>query len=403
MRRLAALFVATLALAAPQAEINGLLEEVSRITGFKPLRPIQHAVINKAELKRYLERRMKEVVKPDELRAEELTLKKFGFVPADFDLRATTVDLLTEQAAAFYDFHKRKLFLLDTAGGATEEAALVHELAHALADQYFNLGRFIERGQKSDDGALARAAVMEGQASWVMAEFGARRMGGSLKDSPAMAELMAKGGDISSGQFPVLEKAPLYIRESLLFPYTRGMLFQQRVIEKMGQAGFAEVFRHPPSSTAQIIHPERYFARVAAVAPPLPEPASPRAYRRLAEGSLGEFDHAVLLRQYAGEKEAQAIAPRGRGGAYRLLEHKTRRHAVLAYASEWDDAAAAREYFRLYRGVLGKKWKTMEVNSDAAGALGGRGDDGWFLLRLDGARVWALQGMQSPDELPDVN
>ena len=54
---------------------------------------------------------------------------------------------------------------------------LAHELAHAIADQNYNLGKFIRQGRKSDDGSTARLAVMEGQATWLMSEFLARKMG----------------------------------------------------------------------------------------------------------------------------------------------------------------------------------------------------------------------------------
>ena len=120
--------------------------------------------------------RVKEATQED-IRIEELTLKKFGFVPKDFDLAKTTVDLLTEQAAAFYDFHKKKLYITDWTSPDLREAALTHELAHAIADQNFNLGRFLKQASKNDDGALARMAVMEGQATWLMSESIARRGG----------------------------------------------------------------------------------------------------------------------------------------------------------------------------------------------------------------------------------
>ena len=56
-------------------------------------------------------------------------------MPPDFNLADTTVDLLTEQAAAFYDFHRKKLFISDWAQTSMRDVALIHELAHALADQ----------------------------------------------------------------------------------------------------------------------------------------------------------------------------------------------------------------------------------------------------------------------------
>src|SRR5580658_4621884 len=159
--------------------------------------PVPCAFISKEDVNKFLKDRVKEVAKPDEIRAEELTLKKFGFVPADFDLAKNTVDLLTEQAAAFYDYNKKKLFLTESTSTESQEPVLAHELAHALADQNYNLAKFIRQGRKSDDGSTARLAVMEGQATWLMSEFLARRSGQSLKTSPALAEMMSKVSDSS--------------------------------------------------------------------------------------------------------------------------------------------------------------------------------------------------------------
>jgi hypothetical protein len=116
---------------------------------------VQYDTIDKTHLKQFLEDRIREEVKPEEIRSEELALKKFGFVPQDFDLKKTTVDLMTEQAAAFYDYRKKKLFLLDDSATPEQNTVLAHELAHALADQHFHLERYLRHG-KSDDSSLAR-------------------------------------------------------------------------------------------------------------------------------------------------------------------------------------------------------------------------------------------------------
>src|SRR6185436_8940373 len=189
-------------------------------------RPVPCDFISKEKIKAFLNKRIKDVAKPEDLRAEELTLKKFGLVPPDFNLAKNTVELLTEQAAAFYDYDKKKLFITESTPNDTQEPVLAHELSHALADQHFNLKKFIRQGRKSDDGASARLAVMEGQATWMMSEFLARKLGQSLKDSPAMVAMMSRINDSASGQFPVFENAPLYLRTTMVFPYTKGMLFQ---------------------------------------------------------------------------------------------------------------------------------------------------------------------------------
>jgi hypothetical protein len=378
-------------------EIGQITAELDRISGLRQLRPIDYERIPKAGVKAFLERRIQEALKPEQIRTEELALKKLGFVPPDFDLKKTIIDLLSEQAAAFYDLKKKKLFLIDGGADFLQHAALVHELAHALADQHFHLDKFVEAASQNDDSALARLAVVEGQATWLMSEYLTRGGGQSLRDLPLLARLMARAGESSFGQFPMFDQAPLYLRVTLVFPYSQGMLFQQAVIEKRGRAAFTEVFRNPPLSTQQILHPEKYLAGEQPLRPPLPQIENQRAYKTVTDGALGELDHAVLIRQYAGEQESEALAPELRGGFFRLLESAGHR-IVLLYASEWSGEQAARRFFAAYEKVLRGKWKACTFESRSPEALAGRGDDGYFLVRLQGARVTSVEGLPSREK-----
>jgi len=382
---------------ASSQQIDQIVRQLTEITGFRLRRAIRREVIGRDELKQFLEKRIREEVDPEEIRIEELILQKLGFVPAGFDLKETFIKLYTEQAAAFYDFRKKRLVLLDSGGASLQETALVHELAHALADQRFRLQKFLDDAGKNDDGALARLAVLEGQATWLMSEYQMRRAGKSLETSPEMVDIMVRMITNSGGEFPVLDNAPLYLRESLLFPYTGGMKFQQAVVEKMGQRAFTEVFRHPPGSTQQVLHPKKYFARVRHRAPKLPALRKKRSYRTIAKGMLGEFDYAVLLRQYAGDKEARRIAPRWQAGAYRLFEHKKNKRTVLEHVSSWDTPETARRFFDGYRKALRGKWTKMLVSKDGDGILSGSGDDGYFLLLVRDSDVYSIEGMSEPD------
>jgi hypothetical protein len=372
---------------------NRIVLDLTRISGMRLRHPVPCDYITKEKVKAFLDARMKDAARPEEIRAEELTLKKFGFVPRDFDLAQTTVDLLTEQAAAFYDYNKKKLFITESTPSDTQEPVLAHELSHALADQNFNLARFIRQGRKSDDGSTARLAVMEGQATWLMSEYLARKSGQSLKDSPALASTMSHLGEGAAGEFPVYDNAPLYMRLTLVFPYATGMLFQNAVCQRDGQEGFAEVFRRAPASTQQVIHPEAYFSNVKPTQPELPDAHLPRGYKSLVGGALGEFDHAVLLEQFVGKQQAAEIAPHWRGCNFELRENKKAGRVVLLYAAEWDREESARRYFAAYREALEKKWKKMSVASETADSVTGSGDDGRFELRRIGAIVTSVEGL----------
>ncbi len=275
----------------------------------------------------------------------------FGFVPQDFNLQQESVELVSEQAAAFYDYNKKRLFVLEsTPSGAEQQLALVHELAHALADQHHHLGKYLTRGSPDDDATTARQAVMEGQATWLAWAYMTKRNGGKGEVPPDILDRLTDSAGADGDDFPVFSKAPLYIRESLTFPYNQGMRFQDAIFRKLGRRSFDEVFTRAPLDTQQILHPDLYLSNQK---PTEPEPPALPAkdmplVRTLTDGSLGEFDFSALLRQYVDEKEGADAAAHWRGGSFRLYEYKREKTPLLAYISDWDSPQAARVYFTLY-------------------------------------------------------
>lgn len=389
--------------AAALAQIDSSMAELGKITGLQPLHKVPADTIDKPHLKRFVEDQIKHELKPQEIRIEETSLKKLGLVPDGFDLARSTVDLMTEQAAAFYDYRKKKLFLLEARPSDAqstpdeEQTVLVHELAHALADQHFNLNKYLHRS-KTDDSSLARMAVMEGQATWLMYETQARKMGVSLVNAPAMVESMSRSSDSRIDQYPVLSNTPLYMRASLLFPYMQGLRFQQAVQQKLGQDAFSEVFRNPPANSQQILHPDKYLNHEKASEVSLPILPAGIKHRVLNAGTVGEFDHDVLIEQYVGKADAESLAPHWKGGAFKLLELKKDKRTVLLYASEWDSPASARRMFEAYKKVMGGKWKNMDVQERSNNTIAGKGDDGFYLLHLDEGRLTSIEGMRTLEE-----
>src|ERR1039458_6880972 len=71
---------------------NRIVLDLTQISGMRLRHPVPCDYITKDKINAFLKERMKDVARPEEIRAEELTLKKFGFVPQDFDLAQATVD-----------------------------------------------------------------------------------------------------------------------------------------------------------------------------------------------------------------------------------------------------------------------------------------------------------------------
>src|SRR5580658_7186180 len=185
------------------AEINAILRRLSDITGFRIRRQLPFQLITREQINAYVKDQIRHSVRAKDIYAEELSLKKLGFVPKDFDLRQTTIDLLTEQAAAFYDFHQKKLFISEWAASSMREEALVHELAHALADQNFNIEKFLNKDPDNAEESLARQTVVEGQAVWLTMEYSARQAGKTLMNPETARELSRQELDSDNTDYPV--------------------------------------------------------------------------------------------------------------------------------------------------------------------------------------------------------
>lgn len=384
------------------SEIRSIVQTLSEISGLEEKHPIPYGRINKRQLRQFLAKRIKKSLRPEEIKADELALKMWGFVPQDFDLRKSTMDLLTEQAAAFYDYDEKKLFLMAESNIEAERVTLAHELSHALADQHFNLEKFMDEKPSNDDENLAHSAVVEGQASWLMIAYGLKASGQSPVPTRAALQPITDSETASSADYPVLAGAPSYIRESLVFPYSQGTAFFHSVFEKLGKEAFAEVFRHPPSGSSQIIHPERYFSKQEPTRPPLPSLSDSKDSDQITEGSVSEFDHSMLVAPYLDKERRAKLASHLVGGRFEIDGHGKDHRPLLRYISEWDSPESAEAFFALYPKILLGKWQHCDLALRTRNMLAGTGDSGYFVTRLAGKTVWSIEGLSNAAEWQEL-
>jgi hypothetical protein len=254
--------------------------------------------------------------------------------------------------------------------------------------------RFLDKGPRSDESEAARLAVVEGQAMWIMLEAMLNRSGQSLRKNSAVLEVMLPAmREMAAAQYPVFGKSPLYLKESLLFPYSAGLKFQQAVLDKMDREGFAAVLRDPPRNTHQIIHPELYLAHETPAAVTPPDYEQRDKTKKLTDGDIGEMDVHVLFEQFGSKKEADTLAPAWRAGRFELVEHRASKKPLLRWAILWDSPESARQAFALHlKGMEGKSRDlTWKLRGDAL-AEGGN-QYGGFRIRWEGARTEGLEGL----------
>src|SRR6202034_3203910 len=255
--------------------VDEILAFDSKQTGLPIRKQVKRRLTSRDEVESYLTKHMKdEDVK--RLQRSELVLKKFGLLPRDFDLEKLLVSLLREQVAGYYDPKTKTVNLLDWVPMEEQEPVLAHELTHALQDQSVGLDKWMKRGEKdlgeirkdptpedieNDEMDDAREAVVEGQAQAVMFEYAMAPAGHSIADSPDLLESMEAETLTGTPSTKVFNDAPIFMQESLTFPYSYGLEFVAKLIQTGGkQKAFADVLAHPPHTTRQIMQPETYLS-----------------------------------------------------------------------------------------------------------------------------------------------
>ena len=221
------------------------------------LKPVVYRQIPRTELPFILRQKIAQQVPDREFDANSVALAALGLIPSGTDLKKTYLALLGEQVGAFYDQHSAELFTFSgqSLDNSQNRVILAHELTHALEDQHFHLANLPLEAKGNDDRALAASALVEGDATLVMNRYLLGNLSASVvKDSLAGA-LMT---DVRQ-----LVAAPRFLRETLVFPYLRGQEFCQAVYDQGGWHALADAFHHPPTSTAQILHPQRFISHPA--------------------------------------------------------------------------------------------------------------------------------------------
>src|ERR1700688_2981285 len=367
--------------------VDEILAFDSKHTGLPIKKEVKRRLTSRDEVVAYLTKHMKdEDVK--RLRRSELVLKKFGLLPRDFDLETLLVSLLREQVAGYYDPKTKTVNLLDWVPMEQQEPVMAHELTHALQDQTINLNRWMKKGDKdlgeirkdptpadieNDEIDDTRQAVVEGQAEAMMLEYELAPVGRSIADSPDLVETMesqmANGTDDST----VFRDAPIFLRESLTFPYSYGLNFVVKLMQKGGkQQAFAAVLANPPHTTRQIMQPETYLSGEKIEPMRVPDFKHDfKDYIKFDIGAMGEFDVAVLIEQYAGKKVSDEMYPAWRGGYYYAARAKNDAAAPLGlmYASRWSSAEKASEFAEIYADSLKERYRKVEVVADASSQL----------------------------------
>lgn len=400
-------------------------------------------IMTRKELGEEMLRLMNAEYDEDELLLMDSTYKVFGLIPVEMSTQKMMTALLTEEVAGFYDPDTKRMVMIVEEGSKDDpgwlgrllgakaafdkdeqKTTLAHEMTHALQDQLYDLNKLEAGIQKDDDMLLAFSALVEGDATLLM--FADMDSGEDITQSDP--EEMRAVFNIMSWMLPLAggktyRSAPPIFRESLIFPYFQGMLFNLSLAGKGGWKSVHETYTRPPTSTEQILHPRKYVqgdnfdAPQSVTIPSLTSTLGDR-WRQLGGNCLGELQTSIMLKSIAGGTRA---AEGWDGDRYEVFSREDQKLGLVS-VSIWDSEQDAQEFaeaFRKYRNSarhLTTRTKRAAVVDDQANDQSTTQDaapdskpqqttreslvcaaDAVNEVILDGEHVWVLDGFTAEE------
>jgi len=368
-----------------------VIREVAKIRQVAIPPEFRKGVRSKEEIRSYIVKRVAEEFPRKEIEAEERLLKKLRLIPSDLDYYPFMLDLLTEQIAGFYDPEDDTLYIADWIPPELQKPVLAHEIAHALQDRIFDLETVLSPVEGNDDETLARSALIEGEGLLVMLAYNLEPFGRKLTDLNDIAAMNRAQLPLMEQEYPTFARAPNYLKETLLFPYSYGADFLMSFLRNHPWKEVDGLYRAFPISTEQVLHPEKYFDT-----PDLPTPVEfpegvPESNRVVFQNTLGEFSLSLVLQTYLGREQSEAAAAGWDGDRVRLTEDASGAE-TLELVTVWDTRADAEEFLDAAMDLLRLKYQFTapwaDVARDNTRRISGQSETGAVLMVSEGLRVY---------------
>jgi len=307
---------------------------------------------------------MAEVLGGDELRALGRLAAAGGVLPEGIDLAQLAASFTAASAGATYSPLDKQVLLV---GNFKNDSLLTHEFVHALQDQNFDLMKLLVVRPYNFDRTEAIFALIEGDAMNVQRraeETDAIYARHTLDDITRTENDRFKEYREEIGKmFPPL------LTESFIFRYRDGARFVEAIRRRGGERAVDELFRRPPASSEQILHPEKYLSNETPRIIDINEKAfGENSWTVAAASPLGEIGIRGLLLAGMSERDAVRAAAGWSGDCAYLFENGQKQRAPLfVWKTSWDKPTDADEFFRAYNALQRGRVNASLVDESSKG------------------------------------
>jgi hypothetical protein len=299
-----------------RAALPGIERFVAKERGLHFKRPVKSEVLGPRKFVAKLDKGQS-APKPKAVEKLTGTISSLGLISSHTNVAKAFKTAYDADTLGFYKPKTKRLYVRGHRATPGVRAVLSHELTHALTDQWFGLRRpKLNKGNQEQ--GLGFTALTEGDAERTRMAYEAQVLNSADR---AIAEREEAG----SGSTP---HVPRVVLELIGFPYAIGPDFVRAVVAHGGIKALNAAYRHPPTSSEQLIYPAKYFNhdRPKQVATPAADGT------RLDHGDLGVIGLLLMLENGLDRETAQT-ALLGWGGdqyaMWRAGDHYCLRDSVV--------------------------------------------------------------------------
>ena len=266
-----------------------------------------------------------------------------GFVLDSFNFKESMANSMGNQINTYYDPKTNEAFFQDDADlRRIDGRDLVVAAAHrALVTQSFAAASPLPLQTDQDDAATALRCLVLGENTFYRVRW-------SLQD-----DLINLTGDGQPPTQPTQSYTPLFFTEQYKFTVDQGKTFVESVLERGTQSGLTNTYGRPPVSTAEILHPELYFAN-----PPF-KPTEVTFPETTAAGAkpyftnvAGEFTTDMMFRYHMSPDLAIRIAEGWAGDRYMVYAGDAKYGDHVLWKTVWRTGTDGVEFFDGMRRIL---------------------------------------------------
>jgi len=308
--------------------------------------------------------------------------RAMGLIDPTVDLGDAAFDAQTDGLLGYYAPEEKTMYIVAESVNmfAQEEMTLAHEYVHALQDYHFDLSTFLE-SEASADALLAARSLPEGDARLVEDLFTFENITQDQLDYTVYRYLFE--------EHPQIEGVSPALGIFTYFPYSAGEYFVIYLFiegnytwDKVNQA-----YRHPPVSSEQVMHPEKYLAGEIPTPVNLPDlaPVLTETWHEIDRDVLGEVGFLVWLADQVEEQLAIDGAAGWDGDAYALWVDDAE-HRLLAELSVWETDTDAAEFLEAFSTYMNLRREESQAYEEA-GVRYWEDDAGVTLLSRQGRQV----------------